>query len=224
MPNSVLNTACSVSSPLLRLRASYDTQQRLSYNPNAPRKLKSNNANANSDTTKPSTPTVTITTRKDVSVSDLLKRPVQGGAAKLDESYLGYEVWLPNPPKVEKPRSVYNAASLAYIGDCIYELYARRHFLFPPLSIEEYNDRVMAVVCCEAQGCSSLGKEYHLSQNTDQKKSRYSSLQQSIFARNTSWLSVPDKCESLGRSHGKAGILNWLFYTANLRGTKQMTS
>ncbi|XP_044495999.1 uncharacterized protein LOC123218573 isoform X1 [Mangifera indica] len=151
MPNSVLNTACSVSSPLLRLRASYDTQQRLSYNPNAPRKLKSNNANANSDTTKPSTPTVTITTRKDVSVSDLLKRPVQGGAAKLDESYLGYEVWLPNPPKVEKPRSVYNAASLAYIGDCIYELYARRHFLFPPLSIEEYNDRVMAVVCCEAQ-------------------------------------------------------------------------
>lgn len=78
MLNSVLNTACSVSSPLLRLRASYDTQQRLSYNPNAPRKLKSNNANANTDTTKPSTPTVTITTRKDVSVSDLLKRPVQG--------------------------------------------------------------------------------------------------------------------------------------------------
>lgn len=31
------------------------------------------------------------------------------------------------------------------------QLYARRHFLFPPLSIEEYNDRVMAVVRCEAQ-------------------------------------------------------------------------
>ncbi|KAJ6715357.1 MINI-RIBONUCLEASE 3 [Salix viminalis] len=54
-------------------------------------------------------------------------------------------------PKVEKPRSVFNAASLAYIGDSIFELYARRHFLFPPLSIEEHNDRVMAVVRCEAQ-------------------------------------------------------------------------
>lgn len=31
------------------------------------------------------------------------------------------------------------------------QLYARRHFLFPPLSIEEYNDRVTAVVRCEAQ-------------------------------------------------------------------------
>ncbi|XP_031248359.1 uncharacterized protein LOC116106154 [Pistacia vera] len=30
-------------------------------------------------------------------------------------------------------------------------LYARRHFLFPPMSIEEYNDRVMAVGRCEAQ-------------------------------------------------------------------------
>ncbi|KAJ6711465.1 hypothetical protein OIU79_007830, partial [Salix purpurea] len=70
---------------------------------------------------------------------------------KLDGSYLGYERWLPSPPKVEKPRSVFNAATLAYIGDSIFELYARRHFLFPPLSIEEHNDRVMAVVRCEAQ-------------------------------------------------------------------------
>ncbi|GFZ04254.1 ribonuclease III family protein [Actinidia rufa] len=93
---------------------------------------------------------------------------------KFEETYLGYEAWLPTPPKVEKPRSIYNAASLAYIGDSIYEvaswgepskpptdpvhrwnfngtLYARRHFLFPPLNIEEYNDRVMAVVRCEAQ-------------------------------------------------------------------------
>lgn len=68
-----------------------------------------------------------------------------------DELYLGCERWVPSAPKVEKPRSIYNAASLAYIGDCIYELYARRHFLYPPLSIEDYNDRVMAVVRCEAQ-------------------------------------------------------------------------
>lgn len=36
------------------------------------------------------------------------------------------------------------------------QLYARRHFLFPPLSIEDYNDRVRAVVRCEAQVCHLL--------------------------------------------------------------------
>ncbi|MQM19966.1 hypothetical protein Taro_052980 [Colocasia esculenta] len=70
---------------------------------------------------------------------------------KTDECYLGYERWLPVAPKVKKPRSIYNAASLAYVGDCIYELYARRHFLFPPKSIDVYNERVMAIVRCEAQ-------------------------------------------------------------------------
>ncbi|CAA7397271.1 unnamed protein product [Spirodela intermedia] len=70
---------------------------------------------------------------------------------KADELYLGYERWLPAAPKVKKPRSIYNAASLAYLGDGIYELYARRHFLFPPKSIDVYNERVMAIVRCEAQ-------------------------------------------------------------------------
>ncbi|CAN6442000.1 unnamed protein product [Victoria cruziana] len=67
--------------------------------------------------------------------------------------YLGYETWLPVAPKIKnkKPRTIYNAVSLAYLGDCIYELYARRHFLFPPLSLDEYNSRVMAVVRCETQ-------------------------------------------------------------------------
>ncbi|XP_031489075.1 uncharacterized protein LOC116256747 isoform X1 [Nymphaea colorata] len=67
--------------------------------------------------------------------------------------YLGYETWLPVAPKVKnkKPRTIYNAESLAYLGDCIYELYARRHFLFPPLALDEYNSRVMAVVRCETQ-------------------------------------------------------------------------
>lgn len=32
------------------------------------------------------------------------------------------EKWFPSPPKVDKPRSVFNAASLAYIGDSIYEV------------------------------------------------------------------------------------------------------
>ncbi|KAK9101287.1 hypothetical protein Scep_024717 [Stephania cephalantha] len=112
-----------------------------------------------SQTPLPPQTTITTTTTAQqkssvsINVSELLKRtpitPQQKGDS--DHSYLGYERWLPVPPKVEKPRSIFNAASLAYLGDCIFELYARRHFLFPPLSIDEYNERVMAIVRCEAQ-------------------------------------------------------------------------
>ncbi|XP_024394223.1 uncharacterized protein [Physcomitrium patens] len=61
------------------------------------------------------------------------------------------KVWLPSPPPVEKPRAVHNAASLAYLGDSIYEVYVRRHFLTPPQKVDVYNKRVMDLVCCEAQ-------------------------------------------------------------------------
>lgn len=84
--------------------------------------------------------------------ADLFTRSseAQGGVNK--STYMGFEKWwLPPPPEVKKPRSLYSAASLAYLGDCIYELYARRHFFFPPLSINEYNKRVMDVVKCESQ-------------------------------------------------------------------------
>lgn len=60
-------------------------------------------------------------------------------------------VWLPTPPLVPRPRAIYNAASLAYLGDGIYELYARCHFLCPPQAIDKYNALVMGLVCCEAQ-------------------------------------------------------------------------
>ncbi|XP_062087674.1 uncharacterized protein LOC133794461 isoform X2 [Humulus lupulus] len=151
-----LSVASSSSSSLsfgLRLRASWDTQPMVSYNPNAPK-----NPKKTPTISKNPPPTVTLTAstaRMVDSISELLKRPPvpppQGEMTKTNDLYLGYERWLPSPPKVKKPRSIYNAAALAYLGDCIYELYARRHFLFPPLSIEEFNDRVMAVVRCEAQ-------------------------------------------------------------------------
>ncbi|KAK4747218.1 hypothetical protein SAY87_026255 [Trapa incisa] len=147
----------SSHTPLMwRVRvASWDTQPRFPYNPNAPRKspkvltvqAPSKDLQVNSS--------IVPSTRMETPVSDILKRHHRQKPIKhhedFDESYMGYELWLPSPPRVEKPRSVYNAASLAYIGDCIYELYARRHFLFPPLNIEEYNDHVMSVVRCEAQ-------------------------------------------------------------------------
>ncbi|XP_061371085.1 uncharacterized protein LOC133313697 isoform X2 [Gastrolobium bilobum] len=156
---SEIVTVTSSSSLKFRVRASWDTQQRLPYNRNAPRNPKKNNVLTH--TQSPSLVSTAPPTRKDQYVSDLLKRATplptieeeeeEEEQQQQDETYLGYERWLPNPPKVVKPRSVFNAATLAYIGDCIYELYARRHFLFPPLSIEEYNGRVMAVVRCEAQ-------------------------------------------------------------------------
>ncbi|KAG2313868.1 hypothetical protein Bca52824_016990 [Brassica carinata] len=127
----------SASSSSLVRAAALDTKPKLRYNPNAPRNVK-RNPNSTSFAPPPSSSPATVLITGSTSVSDLLKRPASKGN---DFS----------PPKVEKPRSVFNAASLAYIGDSIYEIYARRHFLFPPLSIEEYNDRVRAVVRCEAQ-------------------------------------------------------------------------
>ncbi|KAG0503511.1 hypothetical protein HPP92_003583, partial [Vanilla planifolia] len=88
----------------------------------------------------------------------------------VDDQYMGYDRWLPPAPKVKKPRSIYNAASLAYIGDSIYELYARRHFLFPPLNINEYNGRVMKVVRCESQDLllkKLLAEEYLTEEERD---------------------------------------------------------
>ncbi|KAF9615102.1 hypothetical protein IFM89_021673 [Coptis chinensis] len=120
-----------------------------SFNPNLFKKLKLKSLSLTKtppQTQKPSSPPA----KKDsINVSKLLKlnKPATTKHEEVDdELYMGCERWLPIPPKVNNPpRSIYNAASLAYIGDCIYELYARRHFLYPPLSIEEYNDRVMAV-------------------------------------------------------------------------------
>ncbi|XP_058780610.1 uncharacterized protein LOC131654201 isoform X1 [Vicia villosa] len=154
--SSSLSCSIPYSSKFKPVKASYDTQtqHRLPYNRNAPRKLFNNTqpkSQPPSLTTSP--PPAPPSPRKEQYVSDLLKRdtPLPTSEDEESETYLGYEKWLPTPPKVVKPRSVFNATSLAYIGDGIYELYARRHFLFPPLSIEEYNDRVTAVVRCEAQ-------------------------------------------------------------------------
>lgn len=126
--------------------SSVDTEQRLPYFPHRtyPKKPEA------LTTASPST-TLDKKPAK-ISIPDLLKRDISKNARdEFGGSYLGYETWMPTPPKVDNPRSVFNPASLAYLGDSIYELYARRHFLFPPLNIEECNDRVMAVVRCEAQ-------------------------------------------------------------------------
>ncbi|KAI3866886.1 hypothetical protein MKX03_027119 [Papaver bracteatum] len=120
------------------------------------RRITNPNTIPNPSVKNPKPKSTTVKKKKElIYTSELLKlnhtNPTKTKVGKIDESHLGCERWLPAAPEVKKPRSIYNAASLAYLGDCIYELYARRHFLFPPLSVEEYNDRVMAVVRCEAQ-------------------------------------------------------------------------
>ncbi|KAK9734520.1 hypothetical protein RND81_04G145200 [Saponaria officinalis] len=137
------------------IRVSWDTQQRLSYNRNSPRKIHKPDKLFLKSTTSTSIST-TKNPKLQINVDELLKfnaiAPCQAPVnLEEEQTHLGYDRWLPRPPKLEKPRSSHNAAALAYIGDCIYELYARRHFLAPALNIEEFNDRVMAVVRCEAQ-------------------------------------------------------------------------
>lgn len=68
-----------------------------------------------------------------------------------EEDGQGHQIWLPKGPLVPRPKAHYNAASLAYLGDCIYELYVRCHFLSPPQAIDKYNNLVMGLVCCESQ-------------------------------------------------------------------------
>ncbi|KAL7180367.1 hypothetical protein ACSBR1_043547 [Camellia fascicularis] len=98
---------------------SWDTHQRLPYNPHRTPTRKKPNKTPNTLTL---TTTSTTSPIVESSISTLLSRNSQTPfQEKLEETYLGYERWLPSPPKVEKPRSIYNAASLAYIGDCIYE-------------------------------------------------------------------------------------------------------
>ncbi|KAI3845884.1 hypothetical protein MKW92_011297 [Papaver armeniacum] len=122
--------------------ASWDTKPiRRITNPNTLPNLSVKNPKAKSNTIKKKK-------KELISTSELLKlnhtNPTNTKVGKVDESHLGCERWLPSAPEVKKPRSIYNAASL---------LYARRHFLFLPLSIEEYNDRVMAVVLFCVSGC-----------------------------------------------------------------------
>eukprot|EP00271_Cylindrocystis_brebissonii_P015159 TRINITY_DN3729_c0_g1_i1.p1 TRINITY_DN3729_c0_g1~~TRINITY_DN3729_c0_g1_i1.p1 ORF type:complete len:331 (+),score=48.59 TRINITY_DN3729_c0_g1_i1:381-1373(+) len=83
-------------------------------------------------------------------IKELLGRDSSEAAGSMSEK-LPERTWVPPPPPAPRARALFNAAALAYIGDSIYELYARRHFLHPPQAIDKYNKRVTAVVCCEAQ-------------------------------------------------------------------------
>ena len=51
------------------------------------------------------------------------------------------------PERVEQ----LSAVSLAYVGDAVYELYIRTHFLLPPKRISSYHQKVVTQVRAETQ-------------------------------------------------------------------------
>lgn len=63
---------------------------------------------------------------------------------------------LPPPPSLagKSVRANWNATSLAFLGDAVWELYARRHHFFPPARTTVYCDAVTAAVRAEAQAAA----------------------------------------------------------------------
>ncbi|AMA08202.1 Mini-ribonuclease 3 [Picosynechococcus sp. PCC 73109] len=55
-------------------------------------------------------------------------------------------------------------ASLAYVGDAVYELYSRCYFLLPPCRIADYHGKVVAEVRAETQAQYLTLLESHLSE------------------------------------------------------------
>jgi ribonuclease III family protein len=61
---------------------------------------------------------------------------------------LSSDLSLPLPPAQLGQLS---PSALAYLGDAVYELYVRHHFLIPPKRGNAYHRQVVAQVCAEAQ-------------------------------------------------------------------------
>lgn len=55
-------------------------------------------------------------------------------------------------------------ASLAYIGDAVYELYMRSRYLLPPKKIKDFHEKVVARVRAEAQASDLQKLEPYLSE------------------------------------------------------------
>jgi ribonuclease III family protein len=53
-------------------------------------------------------------------------------------------------------------AALAYIGDAVYELHIRTHYLLPPQKLQRYHDRVVSQVRAESQADHLRSLEPHL--------------------------------------------------------------
>ncbi|ONM28883.1 Ribonuclease III family protein [Zea mays] len=122
------------------------------------------------------------------------------------------------------------------------QLYARRHFFFPPLSINEYNKRVMDVVKCESQDLllnKLLGEDFLTEEERDilrwgrnivssktrtRKRAgiavynRASSLETLVCNTLTLyWISLPHKFQTVGTTDVSIGLHKWCLITAYCR-------
>lgn len=55
-------------------------------------------------------------------------------------------------------------AFLAYLGDAVYELYVRTHYLLPPRRLTDYHNQVVAQVRAETQAASLRNLTPHLTE------------------------------------------------------------
>ncbi|WNZ26678.1 Mini-ribonuclease 3 [Leptolyngbya sp. NK1-12] len=55
-------------------------------------------------------------------------------------------------------------AALAYIGDAVYELYVRTHYLLPPKKLHTYHEQVVAQVRAESQARHLQSLQPHLTE------------------------------------------------------------
>jgi len=78
-----------------------------------------------------------------------------------DQSLQSVQSVLPAPQLDlggKEPNKSWNASSLAFLGDSVYELYARRRCFHPPKSAAKYREAVIQMVRAEAQSaaCAKL--------------------------------------------------------------------
>jgi len=76
------------------------------------------------------------------------------GSSSSSDNFLGKAIALPSLQAAQLSGSQFqqlSPAALAYLGDAIYELFVRRHYLLPPKRIRTYHHQVVSQVRAERQ-------------------------------------------------------------------------
>lgn len=85
---------------------------------------------------------------------------IRDAVSQLISSSLGWVSEFPLPVSQIKRLS---PAALAYIGDAVYELYVRAHYLMPPKRLQTYHEQVVTQVRAERQAQHLRSLEPYLS-------------------------------------------------------------
>lgn len=76
----------------------------------------------------------------------------------------GYSLLLESPSTSIEQIQRLPPAALAYLGDAVYELYIRRHYLLPPKRLQTYHKQVVSQVKAEGQASHLRTLQPHLTQ------------------------------------------------------------